>query len=62
MDTRNLILGFFFILGGLFLIYMSYKWPDKQLKSKTFGGYLIGVIGVIGGLKIIFDAFIEMQL
>ena len=47
MDYKNIIIGIFFLIIGIYTIIDTYKKPDSQLITRTIGGY-IGGIGAIG--------------
>lgn len=52
-EVTNLIIGFTFILVGLYVIRNTYKHPDKQLMSTNLKGYLGGLGCVLIGFFLI---------
>lgn len=52
---KNIAIGITFILLGIYAIRSAYKYPDSQLHSNKFRGYLAGSACVIFGIVVLIN-------
>jgi hypothetical protein len=60
METiKNILLGCFFIIIGLLILYYSYKRPTKSvgLRATNFSGYISGIGFILLGILQCFGYF-----
>ncbi|TDR18241.1 hypothetical protein IP97_02527 [Flavobacterium cheniae] len=54
MDYKNIIIGIFFLIIGIYTIIDTYKKPDSQLITRTLGGYIGGIGAIVIGIMLVF--------